>query len=548
MGGQGCRSEGKRARTTSRITTEGSPQLPEIGEDEGVKPASPNRTRTAISPMRAALLTTLFTGAGHWLRGNRRQAVLFAAPLLSLLAAALLVTLLGGTTQLLIILVTPGALLALGLLNIVIGGWRLGATAHVVRGSRLPTRDRAVVVIAALLLIVAPHVAVGRSLVAFDELLNDTFADVSPSPEPPVSPSGSTDGSPSPGSSITASPATMPPRGGGTGTLPSLTVTTPWARPGAIPWGDDGKFDLLLLGSDAGSDRWSRRMDVMLLVEVDVATGRVAMFGFPRNMVNVPLPPGAARNASPCGCFQKLLNEVYTDATFYYPELWPGEGSVSGIAAVRATISELTQRPIDAVLVADLWGVIKVVDAMGGIDMNVTEPVYDNNYPDPVLGSIQLRIGTGQQRLNGRLALAYARSRHQDSDYGRMRRQQALLLAIRDQLGAATILNAPALAAAAKGYVWTDLPRSSLPNLVDLFSRAATAQVRLYRFAPSAYPAYLTPATIAKIRTVIANAFPVIATPSPSPSDSPSSSGSPSISPDPSPSTPESGAPESASP
>jgi len=278
-------------------------------------------------------------------------------------------------------------------------------------------------------------------------------------------------------------------------------------------------------------------MDVMLLVEVDVATGRVAMFGFPRNMVNVPLPPGAARNASPCGCFQKLLNEVYTDATFYYPQLWPGEGSVSGIAAVRATISELTQRPIDAVLVADLWGVIKVVDAMGGIDMNVTEPIYDKNYPDPVLGSIQLRIGSGLQHFDGRLALAYARSRHQDSDYGRMRRQQALLLAIRDQLGAATILNAPALASATKGYVWTDLPRSSLPNLVDLFSRAATAQVRLYRFAPSAYPAYLNAATIAKIRSVIANAFPAVPSPSPSPSDVPS------ISPEASPSAPESTSP-----
>ena len=542
MGGQGCRSEGKRACTTSRITTEGSPQFPEIREDEGVKPASPNRTRSAISPVRAALLTTLLTGAGHWLRGNRRQAALFAAPLLSLLAVALFVTLVGGTTQLLIILVTPGALLALGLLNLVIGGWRLGATAHVVRGSQLPTRDRAVVVIAALLLIVAPHIAVGRSLIAFDELLNETFAEVSPSPEPNASETDFTDGSPSPSSSISASPGTVPPRGGGTGTLPSLTVTTPWARPGAIPWGDDGKFDLLLLGSDAGADRWSRRMDVMLLVEVDVATGRVAMFGFPRNMVNVPLPPGAARNASPCGCFKKLLNELYTDATFYYPQLWPGEGSVSGIAAVRDTISELTQRPIDAVLVADLWGVIKVVDAMGGIDMNVTEPIYDKNYPDPVLGSIQLRIGSGLQHFDGRLALAYARSRHQDSDYGRMRRQQALLLALRDQLGAATILNAPALAAAAKGYVWTDLPRSSLPNLVDLFSRAATAPVRLYRFAPSAYPAYLTPATIAKIRNVIASAFPVVATPSPSPSDSPS------ISPDASPSAPESGTPESASP
>ena len=537
MGGQSGRGKGKGARTTTRITTEESPRLPEIREDVGVKPASPNRTRTAVSLVRAALLTTVLPGAGHWLRGNRRQAALFAAPLLTLIAAVLLLALIGGTTQFLIILVTPGALLALALLNLVIGGWRIGATAHVVHGSRLPTRDRAVVVIAALLLIVAPHVAVGRSLIAFDELLNETFAGVSPSPDPSVTSPGSTDGSPSPGTSIATSPGTVPPRGDGTGTLPSLTVTTPWTRPGEIPWGDDGKFDLLLLGSDAGTDRWSRRMDVMLLVEVDVATGRVAMFGFPRNMVNVPLPPGAARNASPCGCFKKLLNEVYTDATFYYPQLWPGEGSVSGIAAVRATISELAQRPIDAVLVADLWGVIKVVDAMGGIDMNVTEPIYDKNYPDPVLGSIQLRIDSGLQHFNGRLALAYARSRHQDSDYGRMRRQQALLLAIRDQLGAATILSAPALASAAKGYVWTDLPRSSLPNLVDLFSRAATAQVRLYRFAPSAYPAYLTPATIAKIRSVIANAFPAVPSPSPSPSDVPS------ISPEASPSAPESTSP-----
>ena len=545
MGGQGGRSEGKGARTTSRITTEDSPRLPEIRQDERVKPASPNRTRTAISLVRAALLTTVLPGAGHWLRGNRRQAALFAAPLLSLLVSVLLITLVGGTTQLLIILVTPGALLALGLLNLVVGGWRLGATAHLVRGARLPTRDRAVVVIAALLLIVAPHVAVGRSLIAFDELLNETFAEVSPSPEPSVTSPGSTEGSPSPDTSIAASPGTVPPRGSGTGTLPSLTVTTPWTRPGEIPWGDDGKFDLLLLGSDAGTDRWSRRMDVMLLVEVDVASGRVAMFGFPRNMVNVPLPPGAARNASPCGCFKKLLNEVYTDATFYYPQLWPGEGSVSGIAAVRATISELAQRPIDAVLVADLWGVIKVVDAMGGIDMNVTESIYDKNYPDPVLGSIQLRIDSGMQHFNGRLALAYARSRHQDSDYGRMRRQQALLLAIRDQLGAATILNAPALAAAAKGYVWTDLPRSSLPNLVDLFSRAATAQVRLYRFAPSAYPAYLNAVTIAKIRTVIASAFPAMASPSSSPTELPSQSPSelPSISPEASPSAPESTSP-----
>lgn len=502
-----------------------------------MKPATASRNPLKRPPLRAALLTAAFPGLGHLARGDRRRASLFAAPVLALIAATLAVLLLGGATQLLIILVTPGSLFLLGVLNLLLAAWRLGALAHLLRGAQLPRRDRVIVAAATLLFIAAPHLTVGRSLVAFDELLNETFAETSPSPSNSPNESASALGSPSPDASPGVSPGTSVGHGSGTGTLPSLTVTTPWARPGEIPWGDDGKFDLLLLGSDAGSDRWSRRMDVMLLVEVDVATGRVAMFGFPRNMVNVPLPPGAARNASPCGCFQKLLNEVYTDATFYYPQLWPGEGSVSGIAAVRATISELTQRPIDAVLVADLWGVIKVVDAMGGIDMNVTEPIYDKNYPDPVLGSIQLRIDSGLQHFNGRLALAYARSRHQDSDYGRMRRQQALLLAIRDQLGAATILSAPALATAAKGYVWTDLPRSSLPNLVDLFSRTATAQVRLYRFAPSAYPAYLDAATIAKIRGVIANAFPAVPSPSPSPSDSPS------MSPDASPSAPESTVP-----
>ena len=500
-----------------------------------MRPAKTQPARIASTNLRAALLTALLPGLGHLTLGDRRRAALFLAPVLTLAGATLLLVLFGGTTQLLILLVTPGSLALLGALNLLLVAWRLGALAHLLRGAQLPRRDRVVVAVATLLLVVAPHLAVGRSLAAFDELLNETFAETSPSP----SPNGSAPalGSPSPGASADVSPGTSVGRGDGTGTLPSLTVTTPWARPGEIPWGDDGKFDLLLLGSDAGTDRWSRRMDVMLLVEVDVATGRVAMFGFPRNMVNVPLPPGAARNASPCGCFTKLLNEVYTDATFYYPQLWPGEGSVSGIAAVRATISELAQRPIDAVLVADLWGVIKVVDAMGGVDMNVTEPIYDKNYPDPVLGSIQLRIDSGQQHFNGRLALAYARSRHQDSDYGRMRRQQALLLAIRDQLGAATILNAPALAAAAKGYVWTDLPRSSLPNLVDLFSRAATAPVRLYRFAPSAYPAYLNAATIAKIRSVIANAFPAAPSPTPSPTEVPS------VSPEASPSAPESAAP-----
>ena len=240
-----------------------------------------------------------------------------------------------------------------------------------------------------------------------------------------------------------------------------------------MPWGDDGRFDLLLLGSDAGPNRWSRRIDVMLLVEIDVATGKVGMIGVPRNIQNVPLPQGAGADAVACGCFQPLLNALYVDATYVHPDRWPGTGSIKGIGAVRSTLSELTGRPIDAVLVADLWGVIKVVDSMGGIDIDVPYSVYDAAYPDPFYGRTELYIPAGKQHFDGRTALAYARSRHQDSDYGRMARQQTLLLAIRDDIGPKTIVNAPDLFRAAKGFAWTDLPRDSLPNLVTLFGKAS---------------------------------------------------------------------------
>ena len=147
---------------------------------------------------------------------------------------------------------------------------------------------------------------------------------------------------------------------------------------------------------------------------------------------------------------------------------------------------------MDAVLVADLWGVIKVVDAMGGIDINVPTRLYDPDYPDPILHRIVLDIPAGKQHFDGRTALAYARSRHSSSDYARMSRQQTLLLAIREDIGPKTILNAPDLFKAAKGFTWTDLPRSSLPNLVTLFGKAANAGVKHLRIVPPTYPTWLT--------------------------------------------------------
>jgi LCP family protein required for cell wall assembly len=485
----------------------------------------------------AGFLGLLAPGAGHVLVGRRRAAVVFLVPWILLLSGVLGMYAGGGFTAILAFVVTPGVLPALAILNILLAAWRIAAAVDAVRPASRPGIAAAVLAPAILLLVLVPQAWINNTIVAAEDFFNTTFAagpDATEEPDEPdlTLPPGwtynpgfddpwpETTYVPTPDPSATPAPPRTPgpPRTAGTGSLPGLNIAVPWDRPGAVPWGDDGRFDLLLLGSDAGPDRWSRRMDVMLLVEIDVATGKTAMIGLPRNLVNAPFPPGPARDAVSCGCLRDLLNALYVEATFRHPERWPGTGTVQGIGAVRAVVSELTGRPVDAVLVADLWGVIKVVDAMGGIDINVPSAVYDGNYPDPVVGPMELYIKAGKQHFDGRTALAYARSRHSSSDYTRMARQQTLLVAIREDIGPETILNAPDLFNAAKGFTWTDLPRDSLPNLVTLFGRAADASVKHLRIVPPAYNVWLTPASIAQIQRDIARLLGVPAPPTPSPS------------------------------
>lgn len=494
--------------------------------------------KAAPSPRRlafAGLLELVIPGSGHLLLGRRRAALLFFAPVALLALGLIALSMQGGFTAILAWVVTPGILPLLAVINILLAIWRLAAMVDATRSTPSPRMALALLTPAAFLLVLVPQVWLGSTIAATSDFLDSTFANGPEETEPPddtpppgwtyapdveetAGPSDPT----SPDPSATIAPiGTRRPMTAGTGGLPGLNVSVPWQRPGAVPWGNDGRFDLLLLGSDAGPDRWSRRMDVMLLVEIDVATGKVAMIGLPRNLVNAPFPPGPARDAVACGCFKDLLNALYVEATVRQPDRWPGTGAVAGIGAVRAVVSQLTGRPVDAVLVADLWGVIKVVDAMGGIDIYVPDSVYDKAYPDPVYGRIELYITRGQHHFDGRMALAYARSRHQDSDYGRMARQQTLLLAIRDQIGPDTIFNAPDLFAAAKGFTWTDLPRDSLPNLVNLFSKAANASVKQLRIVPPTYPSWLTPTEITKIQKAIAALLGTVPPPTPSPSMGP---------------------------
>jgi len=505
-----------------------------------------------VRSISAGLLGLIVPGAGHALLGRRHAALLFAVPVLLLVAAWVILYLLSGRTSLLGFLLTPGVLPALGVMNVALAAWRIAAGLDAARRAGPTHIALGALGVAALILVLVPHLLVGRVIVSANDFLDSLFASgETPSQQEPAAsnetPTASDGGfmlpvgyfeenwdlwrqTPTPlGPTVTPGP--RQPMGSGTGTLPPLGAAVPWERAGAIPWGNDGRFDLLLLGSDAGIGRWSRRMDVMLLIEIDVASGQVAMVGLPRNLINAPFPPGPARDAVACGCLSGLLNEMYVEATVRHPSRWPGTGAVKGIGAVRSVVMELTGRPVDAVLVADLWGVIKVVDAMGGLDINVPAAVHDDRYPDPIWGNIVLDIPAGQQHLDGRLALAYARTRHQDSDYSRMARQQTTLLAIRAQIGQTTIFNAPALFEAGTGFAWTDLPREALPSLADLFVRAQTTSVKQLRIVPPRYTTILNPAQVTRIRADVAALLGVPPPPTPSASLSPSPSASPSPTP-----------------
>ena len=446
-----------------------------------------------------------------------RAGLLFMGPIVVIAGLAAVNYAQGGVFRFLAFAVTPGVLGALAISNVLLAIWRLVALVELLRAKRPGALSLATISLAAVFLIGAPHIVLGNTIATFDELIKQTFAN-SPTPSPSESAGGtaSPETSAQPSESASSDPSSTPTGGNagtGRGTLPELGAATPWTMPStSTPWGsteseDPAKFDLLLIGSDGSPTRPGRRTDVMMLVEIDVATGKVLMVSIPRNLTHVPLPPGDARDAKPCKCVRGMLNGLYSTA-MSAPDRWPGQGPIRGIGAVRGAIEELTDRPIDAVLVADLFGVVKVIDALGGIDIYVPETIVDKHYPAPEGGHIRVTFSKGNQHYNGHMALAYARTRHSDSDYGRMRRQFAVLLAVRETITVDTILNAADLVRAARGFAWTDISQAALPALIEQLGPALTGHARQFRIMPPRYTSPLTRATIDAIRNRIKELMP----------------------------------------
>jgi LCP family protein required for cell wall assembly len=443
----------------------------------------------------AATLSFVVPGLGQLALGSVRRGLLYLLPVAALVAfgaavaAPDLVRFLGS-------LVRPDVLVGVFILNICLFAWRGLAIVDAWRTAAEGTPRGALttlVVVALLLVTAATHVVVGATTyLAYDAvtaITGDEGFGALPAGPPASTPE------PSPGATPTPTP-----------------VPTPSPPPLA-----DGRLDILLMGADAGPYRWSLRADTLIVLSVDVETGRAAFFGIPRNLLNVPLPE-ESRGAFECGCFPGLINALYVYASGH-PDEFPGQDETRGLRAVQGAIGELTGLQLDGMVVVKLEGFVHLVDAIGGLDIDVPEGVYDANYPlENGLGKIVLRIRPGPQHFDGRTALAYARSRHQDSDYGRMERQQITLTALGRQLMDQPLLTkVPELLAIARENLWTNLDIEDLPAFIELAQRVDVAQIGRFAFIPSKYPEFLDRAAIEGIRAEVAGVFRAIEPPVPTP-------------------------------
>jgi LCP family protein required for cell wall assembly len=266
------------------------------------------------------------------------------------------------------------------------------------------------------------------------------------------------------------------------------------------PFGNKDRVNVLLLGGDGGAGREGVRTDTVIVASLDTHTGRTTLFSLPRNLENLPFPPGSPlAEAYPNGFeagseSESLLNAVYRNGPAQYPDIL-GPTDNPGADFLKLGVGEALGLHLDYYVLVNLDGFSQLVDALGGITVNV-------NYYVPVGGEPSLGylpddyIAPGpNQHMDGPSALAFARGRFGLTDYDRMARQRCTIGAIVKAADPVTLLRKyQELAATTQDIVSTDIPRSALDDFVDLAFRVKDAGIRSVVFDPSlidpAYPDY----------------------------------------------------------
>jgi len=248
-----------------------------------------------------------------------------------------------------------------------------------------------------------------------------------------------------------------------------------------------GRYNILLLGADSGSDRFGLRPDSVNLVSIDADTGVPVMVSLPRNLQNVPFPEDSPmRSVYPygfnCGA-ECLLNAVHTAAA-NRKDLYPNSKD-PGLDATLEAVEGVTGLKVNYYVLVNMKGFKSLVDAVGGVTMDIKEPIAKFGKDDAWK---QVYIQPGRRKLNGDEALWYGRSRVQSDDYTRMGRQKCLMQAMLKQLSPEqVVLNAGKIASSSAEMLSTDIPASELGAFGDLALKAKNQKIATLSVVPPEY-------------------------------------------------------------
>lgn len=403
---------------------------------------------------RLLILNAIFPGLGHLVAGARRAAFVLALPVLALVVVVALAAIVEGPKTLAARFLDPNVLLVLIVVQAALLVWRLVALGAVARLA--PIRRSGPTVLAAviaLVIVIGPSVYAANVTVAARDTALAVFQPVDSGgawvPEttpPPVEPSDPDFAvtSPSPSASESAAPSESP-------------SPTP-----AIP-----RVNVLLIGMDSGAGRTTALTDTMIVASLDPVGKTVSMASIARDTVDVPLPDGRSYR----GKINSLVSYVR-----WHPDKFPG--AKDGQSVLAAAIGQLLDLKIDYWAQINLSGFVHVVDAVGGVNINVTDGFCDAHYNE--YGIDGFSISPGYYHFNGYQALAYARVRKAagENDFKRAGRQQEVIAALRDRMVEGAFLEDPAKFLRSLGEtVLTNIPPSFIADWIDVASQVTRKDV-----------------------------------------------------------------------
>lgn len=276
----------------------------------------------------------------------------------------------------------------------------------------------------------------------------------------------------------------------------------------------DGYYNVLLLGADSGDGRDSMRFDSISVVSVNADTGAVTIFGIPRDMVMFPFAEDSPmRNPEIVGFDYSVHFEGHADddcgwgdginqltnavencredkGVGIYPDA-AANGSRPAVEATKDAAEGILGIKIPNYVFIDMHSFAELIDALGGVDINVVERLPKGWGPRedwPEQPAEEWAVGwieAGQQHMDGDTAQWYARSRYTTSDWDRMRRQRELQQAILAQFTPANVLSRfEQVAASGSAMVETDLPVAQLSRFFDLILLAKEQPMTAVELTP----------------------------------------------------------------